>query len=133
MALTDRPFICKNEQEVLCLHEVETLLRFFSDEDFAKVTFLGFGMHIYMCRSPRPTGHGRTTPSPHPHHQHKPNPNKKMLPALLPRLELCLLTDHSRCLEKALTLWKDPTMLALTRRFSKCVDDGWCTHTYIYA
>lgn len=37
-------------QEVLCLHEVETLLRFFSDQDFAKVKSTNvrdFGMHAH--------------------------------------------------------------------------------------
>ncbi len=70
-------------KEVLCLHEVETLLRFFSDEDFAKV-----------------------------------------LPALLPRLERTLSTEHSRCLEKALTLWKDPVVLGFTQRFARPIVQG---------
>lgn len=68
MALTDRPFICKNEQEVLCLHEVETLLRFFSDEDFAKVRFLGFGMHICVDLLALPA-------TDEPRHPHTPTTN----------------------------------------------------------
>jgi hypothetical protein len=58
-----------HKQEVLCLHEVETLLRFLSDEDFAKVRpeFLKHTkkMTIFSCISKRraPQLHG-TCPCP---------------------------------------------------------------------
>lgn len=42
-----------------------------------------------------------------------------MLPSLLPRLARCLKTDHSRCLEKVLQLWKDPSFAEFSKRFSK--------------
>lgn len=60
-------------QEVLCLHEVETLLRYFSDEDFAQVNFTSTKTHMetpqfvrsaclfYFCMgwfSPRPPPSG---------------------------------------------------------------------------
>ena len=70
-------------KEVLCLHEVTTLLPFFSDGDFQQV-----------------------------------------LPSLLPRLAHCLASDHSRCVEKALTLWKDGVIVGFTQKFASVMIRG---------
>ena len=70
-------------KEVLCLHEVTTLLHFFSNDDFEQV-----------------------------------------VPSLLPRLAHCLASDHSRCVEKALTLWKDQVMVGFTKKFASVLVPG---------
>lgn len=43
------------------------------------------------------------------------------LPLLLPRLSHCLASDHSRCVEKALILWKDEAIVGFTKRFASQV------------
>jgi len=47
-----------------------------------------------------------------------------ILPSLLPRLAHCLASDHSRCVEKALTLWKERVMVGFTTKFAPVMIRG---------